>query len=314
MKSGSQRSLVIIPILQIAFAVIFILPQYSQAATQYELATISKAVKLSSTDVANGQAVLLEIDRNKLGPAARNLKVEFREKSIDLIQHPIKSRGIFAGLVGIPLSTEPQKATILLEWTDPQGRRTASVPLGIIDGKYKRESLRVDTRHVKLSQKDLERVRQEKRMIRSIYASGSDVRLWFGKFKRPLGSDTTSLFGTRRLFNDQHRSYHRGTDFRAKIGTPVAASNSGVVRLARNLFYSGNMVIVDHGMNIFTLYAHLSEIQVNAGQHIARGHQIGLTGATGRVSGPHLHWAVKVGGVYVDPLQFLTVISALLQQ
>jgi murein DD-endopeptidase MepM/ murein hydrolase activator NlpD len=82
--------------------------------------------------------------------------------------------------------------------------------------------------------------------------------------------------------------------------------------LGKNLFYSGNIVIVDHGTNIFTLYAHLSEIQVNDGQHIARSHQIGLSGATGRVSGPHLHWAVKANGVYVDPLQFLSVISTLL--
>jgi murein DD-endopeptidase MepM/ murein hydrolase activator NlpD len=84
--------------------------------------------------------------------------------------------------------------------------------------------------------------------------------------------------------------------------------------LAKNLFYSGNIVIVDHGVNIFTLYAHLSEIQVKNGQQIARGQQVGLSGASGRVSGPHLHWAVKVNGVYVDPLQFLTVITSLLER
>jgi murein DD-endopeptidase MepM/ murein hydrolase activator NlpD len=84
--------------------------------------------------------------------------------------------------------------------------------------------------------------------------------------------------------------------------------------LAQNLFYSGNIVIVDHGMGVFTNYAHLSKIQVVAGQVIAKGHQIGLSGASGRVSGPHLHWAVKVNGVYVDPLQFLSVIASLLGQ
>jgi murein DD-endopeptidase MepM/ murein hydrolase activator NlpD len=94
----------------------------------------------------------------------------------------------------------------------------------------------------------------------------------------------------------------------------VYASNSGIVRLAKNLFYSGNIVIIDHGMGVFTNYAHLSKIQVVAGQVIASGHQIGLSGASGRVSGPHLHWAVKVNGVYVDPLQFLRVIAALLGQ
>jgi murein DD-endopeptidase MepM/ murein hydrolase activator NlpD len=170
----------------------------------------------------------------------------------------------------------------------------------------------VDSRHVTLSKKNLARVKKEKKEIRRIFTSPSDARLWFGDFKTPLASETTSAFGTQRLFNGQHRSYHRGTDFRAKVGTPVYASNSGVVRMAKNLFYSGNMVIVDHGINIFTLYAHLSEVRVADDQIIARGQQIGLSGATGRVSGPHLHWAVKVNGVYVDPLQFLTVISTLL--
>jgi len=270
------------------------------------------AVSLSSTDVANGQVALVEIDLNELGPAATDLKVKFHDQPIALIQHPFKSRGIYGGLVGIPLSATPQKAVIMLEWTDTGGRQAASVPLSIIDGKYKSETLRVDSRHVTLSKKNLARVKQEKKEIRRIFATSSDARLWFGDFKKPLASQTTSAFGTRRLFNGQHRSYHRGTDFRAKISTPVYASNSGVVRLARHTFYSGNMVIVDHGINIFSLYAHLSEIQVNDGQIIARGHQIGLSGATGRVSGPHLHWAVKVNGVYVDPLQFLTVISSLL--
>jgi len=115
------------------------------------------------------------------------------------------------------------------------------------------------------------------------------------------------------LFNGQHESYHRGTDFRARAGTPVYASNFGIVRLAKNLFYSGNIVIMDHGKGIFTNYAHLSKIQVVAGQQVTRGDQIGLSGATGRVSGPHLHWGVKINAAYVDPLQFLAVISDLLE-
>ncbi len=312
MKSGLLRSSNIIPILRIAFAITFISSQLSLAAAQNEPNNISQAVSLSSTDIANGQVALLEIDLNELGPAATDLKATFREQSIALIQHPIKSRGIYAGLVGIPLSATPEKAVIMLEWTDAGGRRSAGVSLSIVDGKYKSEALRVDSRHVTLSKKNLARVKQEKNEIRRIFASGSDIRLWFGNFKKPLASETTSAFGTRRLFNGQHRSFHRGSDFRANIGTPVYASSSGIVRLAKNLFYSGNIVIVDHGMGIFTNYAHLSKIQVAAGQHIARSHQIGLSGATGRVSGPHLHWGVKINGVYADPLQFLSVISTLL--
>lgn len=312
MQTGLTRSSNIIPILLMACVIVVSSTGCVTASTATGPDTVAKAVSLSSSDVASGQAALLEIDLNQLGPAASGLKAKFRDQSIDLIQHPIKSRGIFVGLVGIPLSAKPEKTAILLEWTDTEGPQTAGVPLGIIDGKYKSESLSVDSRHVTLSKKNLARVKQEKKEIRRIFASGSDARQWFGDFKKPMTSETTSAFGTQRLFNGQHLSYHRGTDFRAKVGTPVYASNSGVIRMAKNLFYSGNMVIVDHGINIFTLYAHLSKIQVNQGQIIARGQQIGLSGATGRVSGPHLHWAVKVNGVYVDPLQFLTIIYTLL--
>ena len=312
MQSSLTRLSNIIPILLVAGVTLIASSGCVTASAAKEPDTLDKAVSLSSTDVASGQAALLEIDLNQLGPAASGLKAKFRDQSIVLIQHPIKSRGIYVGLVGIPLSAKQEKAFILLEWTDTGGPRTASVPLGIIDGQYKKESLSVASEHVTLSKKNLARVKQEKKEIRRIFAGSSDARQWFGSFIRPLASQTTSAFGTQRLFNGQHRSYHRGTDFRAKVGTPVYASNSGVIRMARNLFYSGNMVIVDHGINIFTLYAHMSKIQVNEGQIIARGQQIGLSGATGRVSGPHLHWALKVNGVYVDPLQFLTVISTLL--
>jgi len=271
------------------------------------------AVRLSATEVANGRVTVLEISLHELGPDAANLKARYGQNSIALFPHPVKPAGIYCGLVGIPLSTEPQRAAIELEWTDSRGRQVASVPVGIIEGKYRSEKLRVDSQHITLSKENLERVRREKNEIRRIYSHSSGTRLWYGSFNKPLASDTTSDFGTRRLFNGQHRSYHLGTDFRAAIGTPVYASNSGVVRLTANLFYSGNIVIVDHGMGIFTNYAHLSEIQVTAGHQIERGHQIGLSGASGRVSGPHLHWGVRVNGVYVDPLQFTEVVSALLE-
>ncbi|MCK4988101.1 MAG: M23 family metallopeptidase, partial [Desulfobacterales bacterium] len=266
---------------------------HALATAEKEYNDISQVATLSSADVANGQVTVLEINLRKLGPAAANPKARFRQNAIALFQHPLKPTGIYCGLIGIPLSATPENTVIKLEWTDSRSHQAASIPLRILDGKYKRETLKVDSRHVTPSKKNLQRIKREKKEIRGIYSSSSDTRRWFGSFKRPLASDTTSSFGTRRLFNGQHRSYHRGTDFRARIGTPVYGSNSGTVRLAKNLFYSGNIVIVDHGMGIFTNYAHLSRIQVVTGQVIARGHQIGLSGASGRVSGPHLHWAVK---------------------
>jgi hypothetical protein len=272
------------------------------------------AVSLSSSNVANGQVTVLEINLKDLDPAATDLKVRFGQNTIALFQHPVKPTGIYCGLVGIPISTAPQKAAIELEWTDPRGRHKARVAVRIVGGNYQKEALHVAPRHVKPSPQNLQRIKNEKKEIRRIYASSHNTRLWYGSFHKPLSGDITSAFGNQRLLNGQLQSYHRGTDFRAKVGTPVYASNFGIVRLAKNLFYSGNIAIVDHGKGVFTNYAHLSKIQVAAGQHVARGDQIGLTGATGRVSGPHLHWGVKINGAYVDPLQFLAVVSDLLAQ
>ena len=301
MKSNMLRSFHIIPILTMACTLIV------------ALSGPAAAVSLSSANVANGQVTVLEINLRDLDPAATDLKATFKQNSIALFQHPIKPAGIYCGLVGVPIGTAPQKAAIELQWTDPRGRHKARIAVRVVAGNYKKEALKVAPRHVKPSPQNLKRIKKEKKEIRRIYASSSDTRLWYGSFNKPLAGDITSVFGTQRLFNGQLQSYHRGTDFRARAGTPVYASNFGIVRLAKNLFYSGNIVIVDHGKGIFTNYAHLSKIQVVAGQQVTAGAQIGLSGATGRVSGPHLHWGVKINGAYVDPLQFLAVISDLLE-
>ena len=302
MKSDLIRSLHIIAIPLTAFAIVMAL---SGAAA---------AVSLSSGNVANGQVTVLEINLRDLDPDATDLKAIFGQNSIALFQHPIKPAGIYCGLVGIPIRTAPQKAAIELQWTDSRGRHKARIAVRVVAGNYKKEALKVAPRHVKPSPQNLQRIKNEKKEIRRIYASSSKTRLWYGSFNKPLAGDITSAFGTQRLFNGQLQSYHRGTDFRAGTGTPVYASNFGIVRLAKNLFYSGNIVIADHGKGIFTNYAHLSKIQVVAGQNVTKGVQIGLSGATGRVSGPHLHWGVKINGAYVDPLQFLAVISDLLER
>jgi murein DD-endopeptidase MepM/ murein hydrolase activator NlpD len=312
MKIDSRRSSNIIPIVLMACAMVVASSECPAASAAEKPDLLAAAVSLSSVNVANGQVTVLEINLRNLDPAASDLKARFNQNAIALFQHPVKPAGIYCGLIGIPLSATPEKTIVELEWIGSRGRYATKVPLQIVDGNYKSETLRVEPGQITLSKKNLERVAREKKEIQRIYANSSNTRLWYGSFEKPLAGDTTSAFGTSRLFNGQHRSYHRGIDLRAGIGTPVKVSNSGVVRLARNLFYSGNIVIVDHGLGVFTNYAHLSKIEVMEGQYIARGDPMGLTGSTGRVSGPHLHWGVKVNGVYVDPLQFLTAISALL--
>jgi len=170
---------------------------------------------------------------------------------------------------------------------------------------YPEEKLRVNKKRVVLSKKDLKRAIKEKAMIHKIYSDISSDPFFDSSFNRPVNTVITSRFGTKRVFNKIKKSQHLGIDFRAKIGYPVKIANAGKVIYAGNLFFTGNTVIVDHGLGIQTMYGHLSKIKVNPGQLVSNNQIIGNAGRTGRVSGPHLHWGVKVHGLYVDGLSLL---------
>ena len=130
---------------------------------------------------------------------------------------------------------------------------------------------------------------------------------WSGDFVTPVKAKPTDSFGMTRLFNEERTSTHRGTDFPVNEGAPVVVSNSGTVVLAKELFYEGNCVIVDHGQRFFTIYMHLSKIDVKAGDKLRKGDRLGLSGQTGRVSGPHLHMGVRWNGAYLDPTKLLAL-------
>jgi len=138
-----------------------------------------------------------------------------------------------------------------------------------------------------------------------VFSSSALEPLWHGNFRAPVLAQPTDSFGTRRMFNGKLASIHKGMDFRAAKGTVVRASNSGVVVLARPLYYEGNCVIIDHGLGLYTLSMHFSRIDVREGLRVAAGDKLGLSGATGRVTGPHLHWAVRWEGAYLDPAKLL---------
>ena len=125
----------------------------------------------------------------------------------------------------------------------------------------------------------------------------------------PMDSKITSSFGKARIYNSTLNGYHSGTDFRAKIGTPIIASNEGKVVLAYDRFYSGKSIIIDHGQGIYTCYYHLSEFKVKEGDMVSKAQVIGLSGDTGRITGPHLHFSARVGGLQVDPLQLITLLN-----
>ena len=165
---------------------------------------------------------------------------------------------------------------------------------------FPEEELRVPRKKVVLSPEAQARTAREWKFLNKIYSNGIKKPLFASSFQAPLNSVITSIYGTRRTFNKVRQSQHLGTDFRAKVGTLVQSSNAGKVVVARDLFYSGKTIIIDHGMGIFTVYGHLSKLEVKENDMVAKGALVGLSGKTGRITGPHLHWGVKVNGNYVD--------------
>jgi murein DD-endopeptidase MepM/ murein hydrolase activator NlpD len=149
------------------------------------------------------------------------------------------------------------------------------------------------------------RIKAEVELKQKLFAVSASEPLWSGDFRAPVHAPPTDSFGTRRTFNGQLASVHKGMDFRAPTGTVVRAGNSGVVVLARPLYFEGNCVVIDHGLGLYTISMHLSRIDVREGQHVSLGERVGLSGSTGRVTGPHLHWAVRWQNAYLDPAKLL---------
>ncbi len=170
---------------------------------------------------------------------------------------------------------------------------------------YRTGALTVAPKFVEPPPEALKEIEEEGKVKAKVYAASAPEPLWRGSFHAPVASAPTDSFGTRRMFNGKLASIHKGADFRAAMGTPVHASNSGTVVLARKLYYEGNCVIIDHGMGLFTLSMHFSRIDVHEGQRVKTGDRLGLSGATGRVTGPHLHWAVRWQGAMLDPVKLL---------
>jgi murein DD-endopeptidase MepM/ murein hydrolase activator NlpD len=149
-----------------------------------------------------------------------------------------------------------------------------------------------------------ERIAAESKMLEEVYARTSP-RQWAGAFVLPVNSKPNSNFGTRSVYNGQPRSPHAGVDFSAATGTPIRAANRGIIALAAPLYFTGNTVVMDHGNSLFSIFAHLSEFRVKQGDVAEQKTIVGLVGATGRVTGPHLHWSVRLNGARVDPLSLI---------
>lgn len=216
----------------------------------------------------------------------------------------------WAGLVGIDLNVKPGSHTVRLTGTEKSGSPVAAEhPLKIVGKDFPTRQLTVDEKFVTPPKEALARIAKESEMVKAVLGCVTPERYWRGGFVRPVPGQAISAFGNRSVYNGQPRSPHAGTDFRAASGTPIRAPNAGKVVLAADLYYSGNTVIIDHGLGLFTYFAHLSSFAVRQGTLVKTGEVVGNVGATGRVTGPHLHWSVRLAGARVDPLSLLSLFS-----
>ncbi len=277
--------------------IMLMIPDVSQGAVEL---TVSSRPE----NVYPGQAVLVRV---AAGQAMEKVTGDFGGQAIRFF--PESAGGAWSGLIGLDLNLAAGDHVLAYEIQFRDGSRAeGNYPIMVEAKAFPEERIKVARKYVDLSREDLERVRREKRKLRGIYKAQSDLDAWQSGFTVPSAGELGSPFGLRRFFNDQPRSPHSGADLRAGSGAPVVASNDGRVVFAGDLFFSGNTVILDHGGGLYTLYAHLKDFTVETGDDAGKNQLIGHVGATGRVTGPHLHWSAKLNGARIDPFSLVNLV------
>ena len=248
-----------------------------------------------NTPVPGGVAVVLLGEATNPNASAPTAKLGDRRLAV------IQDNGRWLALVGIPLETTPGPLSIQV---DSNGSRRQE-RLDIHDKAYPVQRLTIkDQRKVTPNPEDEARIVREMEITDAIKATFTPGPL-DTRFALPAEGRLSSRFGLRRIFNGQPRKPHAGLDVAVGLGAPVRAPAPGVVVNRGEFFFNGNTVFIDHGQGLITAYMHLSRIDVAEGQRVERGQVLGAAGATGRVTGPHLHWAVILNGTAVDPELFL---------
>jgi murein DD-endopeptidase MepM/ murein hydrolase activator NlpD len=215
------------------------------------------------------------------------------------------------GLVGVPLDTPARAHEVLVQATGPTGATVATrLALRVQPRQFATRRLTVEARFVDPPSDEGPRIQRDQARLDETFKLVTE-RLWRGPFVAPVPGRASSSFGRLTVLNAQPRGRHQGADFSAAAGTPVRAPNAGRVAVAADLYFSGNTIVLDHGGGLFSLFAHLSRMAVAEGSIVATGDWVGDVGATGRVTGPHLHWAVRVGDLSVDPQSLIAALANL---
>ena len=260
---------------------------------------------LSSREIPQGGVELLSIRVHE----GETPKVTWLNKEVGLVFDPEEKA--WRGFLGVDLGAEPGSYILNIK-SMPSGRQKL-LALEIIEKDWGVRRLTLPKKMVDLDSKTLERARKESKDMSALWRAPVDSPLWRGSFLRPVPGKVLGPFGRRSIINSQPRSPHSGVDLRGKSGTPVKATNHGKVVLVCDHFFSGRSVVIDHGGGIQSMYFHLDSITVRKDDMIEKGQVIGRMGSSGRATGPHLHWGIRMNGARVDPIG-LTILSRQLEE
>jgi len=267
------------------------------------LAPVAGSIALSFESRASqpGELVVVTIE----APSAITAKARVHVRAFDRDVKAFASGDHrWQALVGIDLDVKAGTYPITASVDDAKAARN----LVVAPKTFRTRRLTVNPDFVTPPASEAARIAADAKLLERTWAAAAPERLWT-PFSAPVPQATNSAFGTRSIFNGTPRNAHGGADFLSPAGTPVAAPSAGRVAVARDLYFSGNTVIIDHGLGLFSTLAHLSSIDVHEGDTVAARQLVGRVGATGRVTGPHLHWAVRVAGARVDPLSLLALLG-----
>ncbi|HUK32246.1 MAG TPA: M23 family metallopeptidase [Candidatus Acidoferrum sp.] len=286
-------------------AAFFILSLFSTATRAQAPQACPDNLRLKVSPPQTSQGTLLRVELRS-GISLSDVKGTWAGHEVSFWQDDADAN-VRRAYLGVDLGQSPGPGTFTVTAKVQNGESVVcSGEVTVRAGHFAIEKLTVDQKYVEPNPEDAARAEKEGERLNAIYATRTAEKMWNGNFRFPLaGPRRGSNFGTRRILNGEARSPHSGLDIHAATGTPVHASQRGRVVLAEELYFAGTTVVLDHGMGIYTSYLHLSKIDVKEGDLVDAGALIGLVGATGRVTGPHLHWGLEVNESRVNPLQIL---------
>jgi murein DD-endopeptidase MepM/ murein hydrolase activator NlpD len=265
-------------------------------------------LRVSAASPAQGTLLIAEVRSAK---TLADIAGKFTDRDISFWQaagaNIPKGTNVWRALLGVDLEQAAGDYNLNVTGKSADGSALAcEAPIAVRVGKFPTERLKVAPNFVEPNPEQAAKAAEDQKKLRALYATATPEKLWTGPFRIPLdGVKTGGNFGKRRVLNGKSNSPHSGVDLPSPTGTPVHAAQSGRVVLAEELYFAGNTVIIDHGFGIYTLYGHFSEIHAKVGDEVKVGDVIGKVGATGRVTGPHLHWGLEVDRARVNAMEIV---------